>query len=93
VGGGGARTAIKPIPTGQKLPGARGLLSLRLTQADPFALSYHMSGTSLGQPYPFGDEYPQAPFGACAKRSLHRCAHSLKWPLDNTLYIFDNNGF
>ena len=52
-----------------------------------------MAGTSLGQPYPFGDEYPQAPFGACAKRSLHRCAHSLKWPFDNTLYVFDNNGF
>jgi hypothetical protein len=52
-----------------------------------------MSGTSLGQPYPFDDENRQVPFGTCAKRSLHGRDLFLKWSLGNAHYAVDNNAF
>ena len=70
-----------------------GLLSLWLTQADPFALSCPMSGISLGQPYPFDDEHRQVPFGTGAKSGLHGRDLLLKWSLSSAHYEVDDNAF
>jgi hypothetical protein len=69
------------------------LPSLWLTQADPFALTYPMSGISLGQPYPFDDEHRQVPFGTCAKRGLHGRDLLLKGSLSSGHCAVDNNAF